>query len=342
MELVICPFIWQNDVKASEGIIMNYDEIRIQILLVDDSVRYCSSLAGLLQDNGFMVATALDTETAILRIEEMTGPMVVFLDRWLVDKKGNQVLGENLLHQLKDRARFPILFILHSNDTSESAEKLAIRAGADWSLPKGSDLIIDYAWRAVDRAKALTGLSIDGLTDALNRNAMIDRVTRELSRAERNETSTACIFFDLDKLKRVNDTYGHATGNIFILHVMKNIRRYCLRPTDVICRNGGDEIVVFLFDVAEHVAHKIAGQVCQCVSDQQIATHTNAPEKGSIRVSVSAGVAMLYPSDIKKVKKEITSMSSSGQGSFFKDLLESLIADADRKMYHRKNLNANR
>lgn len=87
----------------------------------------------------------------------------------------------------------------------------------------------------------------DQLTGALNRHGMEDAFHRELSHAERTGTSFSVALLDLDNFKRLNDTYGHQTGDAALVHLTKVIREI-VRPTDEVARYGGEEFVVMMPD----------------------------------------------------------------------------------------------
>jgi diguanylate cyclase (GGDEF)-like protein len=90
----------------------------------------------------------------------------------------------------------------------------------------------------------------DPLTNLWNRRYLDDRLAEELSRAARDRhRGFSVLVIDVDGLKRVNDTEGHAAGDRVIVAVADLLRR-SLRAHDVICRTGGDEFAVLFTGVA--------------------------------------------------------------------------------------------
>ena len=89
----------------------------------------------------------------------------------------------------------------------------------------------------------------DALTDLPNRALFTDRLLQSLAQAKRDKTRLAVIFIDLDRFKRVNDQYGHQTGDLFLKEVARRILT-CLRESDTVGRIGGDEFVVRLAPAA--------------------------------------------------------------------------------------------
>lgn len=89
----------------------------------------------------------------------------------------------------------------------------------------------------------------DPLTGLYNRRYMEDTLERLLALSQRSGTSTAVIMIDLDNFKHLNDRYGHAKGDAVLRDVATQIVG-TLRPTDVVCRYGGEEIIAILPDCA--------------------------------------------------------------------------------------------
>ncbi len=311
-------------------------------LLIDDDPKILEIFGDFFKEiHNFEVITAKNEEEAILCVESLTRPAVVILDRIFCNSKGDIVFGENLLPLLRQRARFPIITIFHSGDNSTAAQLLALRSGAYWYLPKGGDidLFVAYVWLAVLVVRRLIEPTKDPLTKALNRTAMFERVTSELSRAERLESTTACLFFDIDKLKIINDSYGHATGDSAIVCVVDSIRKH-LRPTDLVCRHGGDEIVVFLFDAQKEWVQTFADDACRSIGLKKIPVGRETSSLSQeINTSVSVGIATLDPSRIRhalKENKEQQGTSSPSWAEVYNLLVINLIAEADRAMYSEK------
>ena len=131
----------------------------------------------------------------------------------------------------------------------------------------------------------------DLLTDLPNRNLFSDRLRQSLAIARRDKTRLALIYLDLDNFKPVNDTLGHAVGDLLLKDVAKRMR-HCVRESDTVARIGGDEFVVLLpvveseqdaLTVAEKLRHalsqrfKLAGHIMNISASLGVAVH---PEHG--------------------------------------------------------------
>ncbi|MCW3478464.1 diguanylate cyclase [Neisseriaceae bacterium JH1-16] len=95
----------------------------------------------------------------------------------------------------------------------------------------------------------------DELTKLPNRGLLHDRLKTALARARREQGRLSLLYLDLDKFKHVNDTFGHATGDLLLQEVASRLKQ-CIRETDTVARIGGDEFVVLLENphVTEHVS----------------------------------------------------------------------------------------
>lgn len=143
---------------------------------------------------------------------------------------------------------------------------------------------------AIERSRLLKILEDrairDELTGTLNRRGFLQIANTELIRAHRYNHPIGMILLDMDHLKKVNDTYGHATGDL----ALQEIARFCLqniRGNDVLGRWGGDEFVILLPESEKSSTINVATRLQQSISEHKI----NILGK-DIQLSISAGVAM--------------------------------------------------
>jgi diguanylate cyclase (GGDEF)-like protein/PAS domain S-box-containing protein len=90
----------------------------------------------------------------------------------------------------------------------------------------------------------------DALTGVPNRLLLMDRLVQSIAHAKRRNRYTALLFVDIDLFKKVNDTFGHATGDELLKMIADRLSA-AVRPGDTVARLGGDEFIVALDDVAE-------------------------------------------------------------------------------------------
>lgn len=132
-------------------------------------------------------------------------------------------------------------------------------------------------------------VSIDRLTKVHNRNHYELQVPLEIERANRNKMSLAFLIIDIDDFKKVNDTYGHDTGDRMLRLVAQTVRA-SLRKIDLLFRYGGEEFIVLLpgtgADSARRTAERIRGIVARA---------EQASEDGrKVKVTISIG-GSIYP-----------------------------------------------
>ena len=102
---------------------------------------------------------------------------------------------------------------------------------------------IKAAWKAFLDPNVIE--TRDVLTNALTRKTFLDNILGEFDRAKRQNKTLSLIVFDLDGLKKVNDTKGHGIGDAYIKKFADKIKEK-IRPYDLFCRWGGDEFVLLM------------------------------------------------------------------------------------------------
>ena len=157
----------------------------------------------------------------------------------------------------------------------------------------------------------------DSLTGLFNYGQFTQLLQRALVRAARRNGSVVVMFIDLDGFKAVNDTFGHATGNVVLQQVARKVQAR-LRNEDVLARLGGDEFVILLEEVRDREG---ALRVAQLALDE-IRSITDA-DGHPVAISASIGI-------------------SSTQGAAgLEGGAEALLADADQAMYAAKQAGKN-
>jgi diguanylate cyclase (GGDEF)-like protein len=137
----------------------------------------------------------------------------------------------------------------------------------------------------------------DGLTGLVNHRTFQERFSAMLGRAERRSFAVSLLLTDIDHFKKVNDTYGHPTGDE-VLRRVAAILKASARKIDIVARYGGEEFAIVLEGTDRAGARQLAERIRQEVSQQ-----TFASSKGNFQGTLSIGVAS-YPDDARE-KAEI-------------------------------------
>ncbi len=138
------------------------------------------------------------------------------------------------------------------------------------------------------RAKATT----DELTRLANRRTLFERLAIEYERVQRNPGLRCCLLaIDIDHFKRVNDTWGHAAGDVVLRHVAQTMKKQT-RRIDIAARIGGEEFVILLPDTSVENACALAERIRASVENTPVSSGDH-----QIAVTISIGLSAINPGD---------------------------------------------
>ncbi|HXZ80258.1 MAG TPA: EAL domain-containing protein [Terriglobales bacterium] len=171
----------------------------------------------------------------------------------------------------------------------------------------------------------------DSLTGLLNRNLLEDRMRVALANARRRQEKVAVLYIDLDNFKNVNDSLGHAAGDLLLKEVAHRLKKYT-REQDTVARLGGDEFIIVLTALKEIADAALTAEriTSEIIKDYVIQNH-------QLSVTCSLGISLFpdHASDvatlIKNADAAMYSVKENGRNNsqFF---TESLTAYADEKL----------
>jgi len=195
-----------------------------------------------------------------------------------------QVLGGETIENL-ERPRFR-----KDGSLFEVSLTVAPMRSPDGSIQQYLTLATDVTDRRATEKRVQFLAFHDALTGLPNRLLLQDRLHQAMAQANRDGTCVALMFLDLDNFKQINDTLGHATGDLLLKRVSARLSD-CLRDTDTISRQGGDEFVILLSDLpdgraAVPIVAKIMGRMEEPFN----------VEGNELATSFSIGVTV-YPED---------------------------------------------
>lgn len=157
----------------------------------------------------------------------------------------------------------------------------------------------------------------DGLTRLYNKSHFLETIDEMLSTARTSKKPFSLIMLDIDHFKKVNDTFGHLTGDIVLRKVAALLREGMRSERDIVCRYGGEEMSVLLPETDRKGAKALADRLRESVEQESFFS----VDGKEVPVTISAGVAQFEP----EIKKS-----------------DELITLADDALYHAKETGRNR
>jgi two-component system cell cycle response regulator len=284
----------------------------VHIVAVDPSRTTLKALSRVLQVYGHVVHPFLDGQAALDFINADLAVDVLITSGELGAMSGLELCWETRLLCGRDRSIY-IMLMSSNSDPKQIVSTLDSGADEFMSKPPVTEELyarLRSAERQLSLQRELIRLAmIDPLTGVCNRRAFFEKATPACG-SERN-TPLATIMFDVDHFKRVNDTYGHDTGD----KVLRSIGESMLSEQVLVGRLGGEEFAILLDGVDCQVAAKYA----ECLR-AKLAALGYATTHGNMSVTCSFGVAEWQ----------------SG------DTIDQLLQRADGALYTAKNAGRNR
>jgi diguanylate cyclase (GGDEF)-like protein/PAS domain S-box-containing protein len=136
------------------------------------------------------------------------------------------------------------------------------------------------------QAELLRQTRRDALTGIANRRRFIERLELAVARSRRSQRPVALLYLDVDRFKKINDTFGHAAGDCVLREFARRLTE-SVRDVDLVARMGGDEFVVVIEDIdSVAAAEAIADKLVTCLREPIAVDDHN-----SVRTSASIGIA---------------------------------------------------
>jgi diguanylate cyclase (GGDEF)-like protein len=265
----------------------------LKILIADDEALSRRLLEKTLSRVGYDVITVEDGQLAVEQLTKPDGPKLALLD-WMMPKLD----GPGVCREVrKDHERAYVYMVLLTSKESKEDIVTGLESGADDYLTKpfnaqelkarlrtGERVLLLESRLVEAREQMRFKATHDPLTSLWNRGVIMDLLARELSRSEREKTSTTVLLCDLDHFKSVNDNYGHPVGDEVLQEVARRLL-LCVRSYDFVGRYGGEEFLVVLNNCAPVAAPARAEELRKAISLRPIITG-----RGSLKVTMSLGL----------------------------------------------------
>jgi len=231
---------------------------------------------------------------------------------------------------VRQQVRAPYTYILLLTARTQKQDLVAgMESGADDYITKPFDAqelkvrlragrrILDLQAELVAAREVLREQAThDPLTCLWNRSSIMDILTRELAKAEREASSVGVIMADLDHFKEINDTFGHLAGDAVLSEAAKRMQA-SMRSYDAVGRYGGDEFLIVLPGSTNSTAVHLAERLRSALSREPVRL-----AESSVAFTISLGVSKSIPGE---------GMSP-----------ELVIRAADEALYRSKELGRNR
>lgn len=272
-----------------------------RILIVDDDPGRRELFSKVLAHEGYEIDTLPDGTHLIANVRERQ-PDLVLLDIMLPEVSGFELCGD--LRMMDDTRLTPIILITSAFPDEKSVVR-GLLSGADDYVVTPSRLDELRArvrvqlrnrrdremlqWAKAERSTLRTAAMSDALTGLANRRAADELLDRTLAEGER----VLAVLLDIDHFKRINDTYGHATGDMVLAQVARAIQG-CTRASDSAARYGGEEFLVIVRGASIDVGGRIGERYRDSVRkiDLRLSLAAAGSPCGSPQpVTVSVGIA---------------------------------------------------
>ncbi|MGH7270677.1 MAG: diguanylate cyclase, partial [Polyangiaceae bacterium] len=284
------------------------DHEKMRVLVIDDDVEFAACIAAVLEPHDIVVRTEPDA-TRLVEILDEARPDLILLDAVLPQVSGWDAI--RITRAMPQWHDVPILFLTGRTDVE--GRIAAFDAGADDYLAKPlipEELLARVRVRLDRRRLLRETMERDPLTRCLSRRALMEALSSRLSEARRHARTLSLAFIDLDRFKRINDTYGHLTGDQ-VLSVLGRLFIDRFRLEDVRGRWGGEEFVIAFPNEPAATAAAVLSRVLD--EFRRMPFHSERGER--FFATFSAGVAS-FPADGLDI--------------------DALIRTADRRLYEAK------
>jgi two-component system cell cycle response regulator len=292
---------------------MKTQEVTIPcVLAVDDSPEVHELLEVRLRPEGLHLVTASSYDEGLKLAREIL-PDLILLD---VDMPEHS--GLDLCRRLKDdpmTSNIPVIFLTGSSEVETKVHGFDLGA-IDYVTKPFHPAELRARVRAALRMKRSQDLltqkaQVDALTGLRNRAHMDERLTAEVAGATRSGRPLSLVMLDLDHFKHLNDAFGHPFGDLVLQRVGDLLAR-SVRPCDVACRYGGEELAVILTDTTIVGAHAVAERI-----RNEIRTLDLAPRGRPVMVTASFGVAEAIDLASRGGELRVSALVAAADGALY-------------------------
>jgi two-component system, cell cycle response regulator len=249
----------------------------VKVLVAEDDQTSRFLLVSFLKKWGYEVLVAENGEQAWKQLQLRDGPRLAILD-WMMPGLDGPEICRRVREGEGPEAEYSYLILLTAKTETENVVT-GMEAGADDYIVKPFDAqelrvrvragerIVQLHLSLLDLKKELQlQATIDPLTGVLNRRALLNAMEAEIARARRSGHPLTLSLLDLDHFKRVNDTYGHAAGDLVLRECVERVEAG-LRHYDTVGRFGGEEFVVLAPNLSQDAAATVFDRIRRSIRE---------------------------------------------------------------------------
>jgi len=285
-----------------------------RLLIVEDDqdlARHCQSY---LEQAGMQVV-CLDHPQALFETVSNFNPDLILMDLWLPDVSGAEMAS--LLRQVDRWAHMPVIYLSAESNVDLRHQALLMGGDAFVEKPLDMEFLVRLCQDRVRRARQLKQTqNQDSLTGLLKHASIKEALQNHWEYVQRQPQVFSVVMLDIDHFKSVNDTYGHAVGDL-VISAVGTLLRQRFRNTDKLGRYGGEEFTLVLIDCTAENAFNMVNAMREAFAAIQFSANGQ-----NFSCTLSAGVVdnHLFPDDSP----------------------EALLERADNALYNAKHTGRNR
>jgi two-component system cell cycle response regulator len=258
-----------------------------KLLLVDDDIAICHTLAELLTEYGYDCLIETHGLNVLSRLQ------TALFDSVLLDLMMPEITGLELLQRIKEPfPDLPVIIITGYGSIETAVE--CMQAGASDFVTKPIDMaVLDIRIKkAIEHEQTRRLAFTDGLTSLANYRSFHTRLQQEIERADRYHRPLSLIMLDIDYFKVYNDTYGHPQGDAILTQVAKLLAQTS-RSSDIVARYGGEEFALILPETDQPSAAALGNRLREEIEQFRFAGEEHLPSK-ILTISVGIATHSLY------------------------------------------------
>ncbi|WP_438444466.1 response regulator [Gorillibacterium sp. sgz5001074] len=255
-----------------------------RVLIIDDDRALRTYLYRRLKMDGYQVEEAEGVDDALGLLRERKYDLVL-LDLMMQPRSGYE-----LFETMKEDPSLNWIPLIVLSGRDDVADKVrCFRLGSDdyVTKPFQYEELEARIHSLIKRTKTYEQMAfLDPLTGINNRRYFDHQLELELQRVKRSPAPLSIVFLDIDRFKKINDTYGHTTGDQVLQGLAYHLQRQ-LRPTDLLARYGGEEFVIVMPGSAGEEAKAAMDRILSGIRKEAVAFHDGT----ELFITFSAGVA---------------------------------------------------